>query len=235
MFRRKVIRQTNNGVDLGREAVCILPAACLLLIGLTGCGETPAPATDVTLSVTEEGFLTFEGGGEEDLSEITRLNEEITSLVDEYRETLQDDEENWTVTSTIDVGERILQGTIYIHKEESSLLSGNTESRQLASFAYDTQEHVGYTAQDALEADPLSGVELATRVQQAFSVLEPDAALLSTDMQGFVLNDDATTEFLYMRIESELDSEHPGENTVEQFYLYDPAVNAMTELTWPTD
>lgn len=212
-----------------------LAAACLVAGLLAGCGQTKAPSGPVTLTVTDEGFLSYAGGGAEDEEEIERLNAEIQVLVDEYRETLDDTDRKWTVTSEITSGDRILQGTIYITKEETSLLSGDTSSRQLASFAYDTETHTGYTAQDALEADPLTGVELSTNVKQAFNVLEPGAELLTTEMQGFVLNDDATTEFIYMRIESDADPEDGVETPIEQFYLYDPSVDAMAALDWPTN
>lgn len=212
----------------------MLSAVCLTAMTVIGCSEPATPAADVTLTITEEGFLTFGGGGEEDLSEMERLNHEIEELAEEYRETLQDDERTWDVISTLCNSDRILQGTIYIRKQESSLLSGDTNTRQLASFAYDTQSHTGYTAQDVLESDPLSSVELSTKVHKAFSVLEPNAELLSTEMQGFLLSDDATTEFLYMRIEEEPDPENPADEPTEMFYLYDPAVDAMAELEWPT-
>lgn len=215
-----------------------LPIVCLFAANIMGCGkssvqETTTQEADVTLSITDEGFLVFAGGGEEDQDEIERLNEEIGELIEEYRDTLDDNERNWTVTSELHHGNRVLQGTIYIDKEDSSLLSGTIESRQLASFAYDIETHTGYDAQDALEADPLTGVDLATRVQKAFRVLESDADLIATDMQGFLLNDDVTTEFLYMRIEYEPDPENPGELPTEQFYLYDPGVDAMAVLEWP--
>lgn len=234
MFRKNCISQMNKGVHYQQGVLCALPAFCLVLWNLTGCGETTAPATAVTLNITDDGFLTFSGGGEADHSEIERLNDEIGELIEEYQATLDDDEQTWTVTSTLSTGDRILQGTIYISKEESTLLSGDVHSRQLASFAYDTQTHTGYTAQDALESDPMDSVELSTRVHKAFRVLEPNAELYSTEMQGFLLNDDASTEFLYMRIEEEPDPENPADEATEMFYLYDPAVDAMAELDWPT-
>lgn len=233
MFSQKCTMQLNKVRRIRRVSVQAMGIVCLLALEICGCGREAVPESDVTIQVTGEGFLTFTGGGEADLEEIERLNGEISRIVDEYRETLDDEECKWTVTSRIDSGARILQGTIYIRKEESSLLSGTIESRQIASFAYDTETHIGYTAQDALEADPLTGVDLATRVKKAFNVLEPDAELLQTEMQGFLLNDDATTEFLYMRIEETPDAENPGEDPIERFYLYDPAIDAMAELDWP--
>lgn len=235
MFRKNCINQTNNDVRLLQRGLCVLPAVCLCLLPLTGCNKQTAPATDVTLTIDDEGFLSFSGGGEDDQSEIDRLNHDIEELIEEYHDTLDDEERTWTVCSTLDSTEHILQGTIYISKDETSLLSGAQTSGQLASFAYDVQNHLGFTAQDALESDPLTGVELSTKVQQAFSVLEPGAELISTEMQGFVLNDDATTHFLYMRIEEEPDPENPGDLPVERFYLYDPAVDAMAELEWPAE
>lgn len=212
-----------------------MPVVCMFALILSGCEETPVKETAVTLQATDEGFLAFSGGGESDLEEVERLNHEIEHLIDEYHETLGDENRTWTVTCQVNSTDRILQGTIYITKEEISLLGISEDTRQLASFAYDTQEHHGYTAQDTLETDPLTGVELSTKVQQAFSVLEPNAELLSTEMQGFLLNDDATTQFFYMRVEEDPDTEDPDNDTYERFYLYDPVVDAMAELAWPTE
>lgn len=218
------------------RALGTVTAACLVMSLFTGCGQTQTPAAQpVTLRITQDGFLQFSGGGEEDAEEIERLNEDIAELVDEYQETLDDDGRTWTVVSQSDLGERILQGTIYITRKESSLLMGEQTTHQLASYAYDTETHTGYTAQDALEADPLTGVELSTRVKKAFNTLEPEAELLTTEMQGFVMTEDATTEFLYMRVESDEDAEDPDNLPIEQFYLYDPGVDAMSALAWPTE
>lgn len=185
------------------------------------------------MDVTDEGLLSFNGGHEEDISEIERLNSEINKIADEYHETLEEDDKTWTVMSLTENGDRILQGTIYINRQETSLLGERQESRQLASFAYDLEQHRGFTALDALEEDPMTSVELATRTNKAFNTLEPEAQLLQTEMQGFVLNDNATTKFLYMRIESEIYPENQETQQVEEFYLYDPSIDAMAQIDWP--
>lgn len=226
-------RQINIGLHHAREILCVLPVGLFVATVLSGCSERTEPATEIVLTITDEGFLQFSGGGADDEEELDRLNDEIEQLVDEYHETLDDNEINWTVCSQLASGDRVLQGTIYITKDQASLLSGAQQSRQLASFAYDTQTHTGYTALDALREDPLTGVDLSTRVQKAFRALEPDAELLSTEMQGFLLNDNATTQFLYMQIEMDPDPENPGERPTEQFYLYDPDVDAMAIIEWP--
>ncbi|MGN1024194.1 MAG: hypothetical protein ACI4OJ_11890 [Lachnospiraceae bacterium] len=237
-----------------RKLGAVLPAFLLIFAAaMTGCAKTgkkPGTPKLDTISLeadtmqleTREDATVEKTGIASSLPSFTtstgvptegmeKLNEIVESAEKDYQVDLSSDKKLMMIHTDESTVDSYLQATYYQTEYVTTLTGRVKETRNLCSLAYRISDDTPITAVEALDSTGITGVELSQKVSDGYAALGLSGSLHSTNMQGFELDESGKVTKIYMKLEID----DGGEDYEEAFYVFDPATETMTELSWPGD
>ena len=232
----------------------VLPALLLLFAAaVAGCakiGKKPGTPKLETIPL-EADTMQLETGEDTDVEEtgiasslpsfttstgvpaegMEKLNEIAESAEKDYQVDLSSDKKLMMIHTDESTSDSYLQATYYQTEYVTTLTGRVKQTRNLCSLAYQIADDTPITAVEALDSTGITGVELSQKVSDGYTALGLSGSLHSTNMQGFALDDDGNVTKIYMKLEID----DGGEDYDEAFYVFDPATETMTALSWPKD
>jgi len=170
----------------------------------------------------------------EPLESMEELNDEIRSVSTEYSAAKSKEYKNLVVATTASRTKKYLQATVYTISYESSWLGSDNvlqeKDRNLYSVAYDVQNDRAILCEDALEMTGMTGVELSVSMEDAFRDRTLKGQLRSTDMQGFLLDDNGSVCSIFMKLTYRPEG---SDETKTAFVSFDPDTKKVTKLGFP--
>ena len=163
-------------------------------------------------------------GGEPDEA-MVKLNGEIDSIREDYAEAVLDPAKDAQLHVESQRSDSSLGTTIYLKTTQQTLSGKEKVVRDLASFGYDCETREAVLAPDALERTGMNGVELSTKMEDAVRSGRIRGNLLSTEMEGFLLNG-KNVELLYMKLLLVQDNREPE----DAFFSYNPETGEITDI-----
>lgn len=249
-WEEKMIAGTRSGRTRFRRAALL---GFFAVLCLQGCGQkkeksgTPEVDTvsldpdEMTITSEDESTRTVQGISSvlpvfttstgTPAEGMEKLNEILESARNDYAVDLSSDRKLMMTHTDVTSGSQVLQITYYQTEYTTSLTGKIEKKRNLCSLAYDIRSDEAITPVEALESTGMTGIELSQLVSDDFSQLGEEGELHSTDMQGFLLDEDGNVTKIYMKLETDRDEDEYE----EEFFVVDPKTGTMSRLSWPED